>query len=95
MNARQLELAVRKGELKARCAQQRETLAASVWPVEKTLGVADAVVAGVDWLKGRPGLVGAAVALAVILRPGRVWRWGRRGFSLWSAWKALQKKLLG
>lgn len=95
MNARQLELAVRRGELKARCAQQREVLASSVWPVEKALGAADAVVAGVDWLKRRPGLVGAAVALAVILRPGRAWRWGRRGFTLWGAWKALQKKLFG
>jgi len=95
VSARQLELAVRRGELKARCAQQREDLAASVWPVEKVLAAADAAAAGVDWLKQRPGLVGAVVAAAVILRPGRFWRWGRRGFTLWSAWKALQKKLFG
>ena len=95
MNARLLELAVRRGELKARCARQREDLAASVWPVEKILGAADAAAAGADWLKHRPALVGAVVALAVILRPSRFWRWGRRGFTLWSAWKALQKKFFG
>lgn len=95
MSSRELALAVRKGELKARCAQQREALAASVWPVEKALAGADTLAAGVEWIKARPGVVGAAVALAVIMRPRRVWRWGRRGLGLWGAWKALKKKFLG
>lgn len=95
MQPRLLELAVRKGELKARCAQQRDTLAASVWPVEKALGAADSALLGVDWLKRHPGTVGVVVAAAVILRPRRSWRWARRGFVLWSGWQALRKRLFG
>lgn len=95
MQARLLELAVRKGELKARSAQQRDALAASTWPVEKALGVADSALLGVDWLKRHPGTVGLAVAAAAILRPRRSWRWARRGFFLWSGWRALRKRLFG
>lgn len=93
--ARLLELAVRKGELKARCAQQRDTLAAAVWPVEKGLAVADSALLGVDWLKRHPVAVGIAVAAAVLFRPRRSWRWARRGFVLWSSWRALRSRLFG
>lgn len=95
MNARLLELAIRKGELKARCAQQREVLVACVWPVEKTLDAADSALSGIDWLKRHPGAIAAAVAAAVLLRPRRSWRWARRGFFLWSSWKALRRRLFG
>jgi len=95
MNSRLLELAVKRGELKARCAQQREALAGSAWPVREALAAADQAVLGVDWLKRHPGAVVAAVVALVVARPRRAWGLAKRGFFLWRGWKALRSRLSG
>jgi len=95
MNERLLELATRRGELTARIGMQRETLAANAHPVATVLAAADQAAAGVEWLKRRPAVVGAAVAVLVILRPGRLLRWGRRAWFLAQGLRALRGKLGG
>ena len=88
MNARVLELATRRGVLKARIEAQRASLAEHAQPLERALERGDAVMRGVNWLKQHPAAVGAAVAAAVVARPKRAWRWARRGLFLWRGWRA-------
>ena len=40
------------------------------------------------------GAVGAAVAMAVVAKPARLWRWGRRAFVVWRGWQSLRSSLL-
>lgn len=95
MNPKLLELAMRHGALKARIDEQRRTLARQVVPLEAALAKGDTVLRGVDWLKHHPAAVGAAVAVAVIARPKRAWRWAQRGFFLWRGWRAVKSSLSG
>lgn len=88
MNSRLIELAEKRGELKARSAMQREALAQHVWPVEDALAMADRAVDGVRWLQRHPVAVAGAVLAMVIIQPKRVWRWTRRGYV---AWRGVQK----
>jgi hypothetical protein len=93
MNPRLLELAARRGELHAQCATQRAAVAANVAPVAALLGVADKAAAGVRWARANP-LPMAAFALAfAIVRPGRMWRLGKRLFFLWRGWQGLTARL--
>ena len=99
MNERLLELAVRRGELKARCAQQREALAATMRPVVDALGMADQAVLGAGklkaWLSGHPTWVAGGLAALLAIRPRRAWRWGKRAFFLWRGWLAVRSRLSG
>lgn len=93
MTSKLIELAVRRGELKAKIEMQRTALGQHVRPLAGILSKADRVVASVDWLKHHPGAVGAAVAALVVARPKRAWNWARRGFFLWQSWQALRRRL--
>lgn len=95
MNERLLELAARRGELTARIGMQRETLVANAHPLVTVLAAADQAAAGAEWLKRRPAVVAAAVAALLILRPGRVFRWGRRLWFLAQGLRILRGKLGG
>ncbi|UCV28666.1 YqjK-like family protein [Ferribacterium limneticum] len=95
MNPKLLELATRHGALKARIDEQRRQLARHVEPLQGALAKGDTVLKGVDWLKHHPAAVGLAVAAAVIARPKRAWRWGRRSFLLWRGWQALKSAVAG
>lgn len=93
MNPRVLELATRHGALKARIDAQRQSLAQHARPLEAAFTVADKAVAGVDWLKHNPGVVGAAVTVLAILKPARAWRWAKRGIFVWRGWKNVRKSI--
>lgn len=94
MNQRLLQLATRHGALRARIDEQRRQLARYAGPLESALAKGDLVLDGVDWLKQHPGAVGAAVAAAVVAKPSRLWRWGRRAFVVWRGWQSLRSGLL-
>lgn len=95
MNPKLLELATRHGALQVRIEMQRRALAQHAAPLEAALAYGDTVLDGVDWLKHHPLAVGAAVAVAVVARPKRAWRWAKRGLFLWQGWRALQVTLSG
>ena len=93
MSASLHDLAVRHGALRARIAQQRDDLARHAVPLESALAKGDAVLKGVDWFKHHPAAVAAAVAAVVVARPGRAWRWAKRGFFVWRGWQSIKKSL--
>lgn len=97
MQTREIELALKRGRLQERISGQRTAIAAQVVPIVKALGRADQAVAlgrvGVDYVKHHPGQVGAALAILTLLRPKRVWRWGRRAFVAWGIWAKVRDRL--
>ena len=66
-------------------------------PIAGALATADRAVAlgryGVAYIRTHPLQVGAAFALLAILRPRRVWRWSRRAFIAWGAWRKLRARI--
>jgi len=95
VNDRARELARHQGELRARIAQQRTALASHSGGLERVLGAAEEGLAGVDWLKAHPEVVGVTVAVVVVISPRRSWRWGRRAFYVWRGWQTVRNSLLG
>ena len=95
MNEHLLVLATRHGALKARIDAQRRALAEQSVPLAVALARGDAVLLGVDWLKHHPAAIGAAVAAVVVARPGRAWRWAKRGLFLWRGWQVVRNSLTG
>ena len=99
MPNREIELALKRGRLQERIAAQRATLAAQMGPIASTLGAADRTIAlgksGIAYVRTHPVAVGAAFAVLAVLRPKRVWRWSRRVFFAWTAWRKLRIRLEG
>ncbi len=95
MSDKRYQLASRHGALLAQIAMQRSLLRGHAQGVRSLLDKGDAVFKGVGWIKANPLAVGAAVAVAVLLKPRRVWPWGRRVFLMWRGWLAIRKKLSG
>lgn len=92
-SAREIQLAERRGVLKAKMEIQRQALAVHAEPVARALDKADRVADGARWLKQRPGIVATAAAVFVILKPRRTWRLGKRAFFLWQTWQTLRKRI--
>lgn len=93
MNRRLIELATRRGELKARMARERELIAENSMPVAALLDKADRVVEGVHWVKRHPREVAIGAFLLAVIRPRRAFRLARRGFFLWQTARALRGKV--
>lgn len=93
MTSKLIELAARRGELKAKIEMERSALAQHAQPVAQLLGKADHVVEGVEWVKRHPGAVGAAVAALVVAKPKRAWNLAKRGFFLWQTWRNLRRRM--
>lgn len=85
MNARWLELALRKQRLQLRSAQLRAEVAADAAALEPLFVAGDRIRDGVRWLGRHPEVpVGAGVAL-LVARPRRLLGWARRGLFAWQA----------
>lgn len=95
MNPKLLELATRQGMLKARIDEQRRVLCQQSLPLQDALARGDAVLCGVDWLKHHPAAIALAAAVVAVARPGRAWRWAKRGFFVWRGWQAIRNSLSG
>lgn len=99
MNQALVDIAIRRGRLIERIANQRTALSRELQPVCGVLHTADQGIARVRtataFLKNHPGFVLAAVALLVALKPRRVWRWAKRGFLVWRTWRSLRGQLAG
>jgi len=97
MSQRLIDIGVRRGRLLERIASQRSALAYQLAPIDNALSVADRALAslrrGTEYVRQHPGLALAALALLVIVKPSRAWRWARRGFIAWRSWVALRERL--
>ncbi|MCM8596061.1 YqjK-like family protein [Accumulibacter sp.] len=97
MKQQLIELAVQRGRLIERIGSQRERLGEQFQPLGNGLATADRVIGalrqGRDYLSGHPEVVVGTVAVLIVLRPGRVWRWARRGLTIWRNWRLVRHEL--
>jgi hypothetical protein len=93
MNAATLELALKKQRLQIASAGLRSDFGRFASGLAPAFGAADCAVEGGRWLKRNPQLVVAAGVALAVARPARAWRWGRRAFLGWQAWRRLREFL--
>ncbi|MCP5267446.1 MAG: YqjK-like family protein [Zoogloeaceae bacterium] len=97
MTIRQIELALNRGRLQERIASQRVMLRAQAAPLIGALEAVDGAVAsgqaGLNYVRQHPAQLGLAIAALTLLKPRRVWRWGRRAFVVWGLWNKLRVRL--
>ncbi|MDP1612729.1 MAG: YqjK family protein [Sulfuritalea sp.] len=93
MNPAALELALRKQRLQIAGDSLRKDFGRFASGLTPVFGAADYAVEGARWLKRNPELMVAAGVALVVVRPGRAWRWGRRAFLGWQAWRKLRELL--
>jgi hypothetical protein len=95
MNQELIDLAIERGRLIERISNQRQLLGQQLQPVGEALETADRAIAAVrkavTYLKQHPEIVAAGVAVLVVLQPGRVWRWSKRGTFVWRTWRLLRR----
>lgn len=82
------QLEARRGVLIARAAEQRVMLAGAAEPWRRPLAIADRGIAVVRFFQRYPALLAAATVVLLVLKPGPSFRWGRRGYFAWRAWRA-------
>jgi len=88
MNEKLLRLAERRERLVAQAAAQRMALVQNIEPWRIPLARVDQGLAALRVIKSHPALlIGGGILLAA-LRPGRVWKWLRRG---WVAWQMVRE----
>lgn len=97
MTEQLIDVGIRRGRLIERIAGQRALLGRQLQPLCNALQTTDRGIAvvrtGIGFLRQRPGLVLAAVALLVILKPRHAWRWAKRGFFAWQIGRKVRDQL--
>jgi hypothetical protein len=86
-------LQLRRERLRLRSAELRLTVGEHARVLEAPLALADQVRAGAAWLRANPEWPLGALALLVVLRPRRVFRWAGRLYWGWSLWRRGQRLL--
>ena len=86
-----IEIVRRRERLLARCDAQRSelTVLARLWA--RPLKLADRAIAGVNYVRNHPAVVGVVVAVLAVIQRRGWWGWVKRGFVLWRAYRALSK----
>jgi hypothetical protein len=87
---RDIELALKKQRLQLRSAALREQMRAQGRALEPAFLAVDRIGNVIGWLRRHPEVSVAAVVAIVVARPRRAFRWARRGFFAWQAWRRLQ-----
>ena len=94
MNQRINELRLQRGRLLERIATQRTTLRRGIQPIAASLATADRTLsrlrAGSDYVRQHPSVTALALTVLVATRPGRAWRWAKRGFVVWQTWRTVR-----
>ncbi len=76
--------------LLARCNAQRAEIAVLTRQLDGPLAIADRAIAGINYLRQHPAVLGALVALLAIVQRRGWWGWAQRGFVLWRAYRAFR-----
>ena len=90
MNSVTLELALKKQRLQIASQSLRSDFGRYAAGLAPAFNGADYVVEGARWLRRHPQFIVAAGVALVIARPKRAWRWARRAFVGWQAWRKLR-----
>lgn len=93
MNEKLIALAERRALLVARSANQRTELAQVMAPWKTRLGWVDHGLSAMRYIGEHTALVAGALGIVTILSPKRVFGWLRRGWLLWRAAIAVQRRL--
>lgn len=97
MNRQLNEIHLRRGRLLERIAAQRADLKRDLRPVRTSLSRVDRVIGRVrsaaDYIKRHPSIVALGVASLFMVRTEGAWRWTKRVFFAWRAWRAFGDKL--
>jgi len=93
VNATALELALRKQRLQIASEHLRKDFGQFAAGLAPAFGAADCAVEGARWVGRNPQVLVAAGVALVVIRPRRAWRWARRAFVGWQAWRKLQEFL--
>lgn len=97
MNRQLNEIHLRRGRLLERIAAQRADLGRDLRPVRASLSRIDRVVGRIrsatDYVKRHPSIAALAVAGLFAIRKEGAWRWTKRAFFVWRAWRAFGDKL--
>lgn len=82
-----LELALKKQRLQIAGEALRRDAARHAAGLTPLFTGADVAVEAVRCLRRHPQVVVAAGVALIVARPRRAWRWGRRAFFGWQAWR--------
>lgn len=93
MNPTTLELALKKQRLQIASAALRADFGRYAAGLAPAFAGADYAVEAAHWLRRHPQVAIAAAVALVVARPKRIWRWGRRAFVGWQAWRKLNDYL--
>ena len=97
MNQELIELAIKRGRLIERISNQRQLLARELQPLSDALQTADRATAtvrtGTTYVKQHPEIVALGIAVLIVVKPARVWRWSKRGYFAWRAFGTLRRQL--
>jgi hypothetical protein len=90
VNSTTLELALRKQRLQIASESLRAEFGRYAAGLAPAFNAADCAVEGVRWLRRHPQLVVATTVALLVIRPKLAWRWGRRAFVGWQAWRKMR-----
>lgn len=90
MNSTTLELALKKQRLQIANEGLRAEFGTCARGLVPVFNGADFVAAGARWVRRNPGLVVATTVALVVARPKGAWRWARRAFIGWQAWRQIK-----
>ena len=91
MNGTVLELALKKQRLQIASDALRGDFSHHAAGLRPLFSGADLAVDGVQWARRNPQVVIAATVALLVARPKQAWRWARRAFIGWQAWRKFQK----
>lgn len=90
MNPAALELALKKQRLQITGDSLRIDFGRHAAGLRPTLAVGDLAVDAGYWLSAHPQVVVVATVALLVAKPSRVWRWGRRAYLGWQAWRKVR-----
>lgn len=90
MNPTALELALKKQRLQITSGTLRADFGRYAGGLAPAFSGADYALEGARWVRRHPQFVVAAAVALVVARPKRAWRWARRAFVGWQAWRKLR-----
>ena len=90
MNARLLELALKKQRLQYRSAEQRRELARGLMPLVPAFALVETVRSWARWVREHPAISAGVLVAIFVTRPRSAVRWARRTWWAWQTWSKLR-----